>query len=136
VKKVVGGQYMIKWFSNQCGDNPKMFYEQKDQDTMELDQSMLVHHFDKLTGNRKTQGQIPDVAMKVIKQVVADGNDALCNGDTRCTGCQEDLDGSGDVQCTLCNKWWHAQCLGTQPEADGDGVWLCRTCSSPPTNLR
>ncbi len=128
ISKAVGEKWIFKWFSNKPYKNPNYFAQQTGEDMLELDERMLVHHFDKLTGPLKTKGGIPVEAMKVIKQVVTSGSDAVANGVTCCSNCRQDIHGAEFVECPICNKWWHVQCVPVG--AKDDEEWQCSSCAA------
>jgi hypothetical protein len=100
-----GREVDLQVVSNKPYKNPNYFAKQTGEDTLELDERMLVHHFDKLTGPLKTKGGIPVEAMKVIKQVMRSGSDSVANGVTCCSNCRQDIPGADFVECPICNKW-------------------------------
>lgn len=131
------GEYVFSWYSSRPSSDGKTFYQQRGnkKKPMALDPANLVHYFAKLKGGKVKQGGIPDKEMKVIKQVVIAGKDAVANGACSCNRCLKDINHSG-VRCNQCNKWWHHSCAKDSQEEfmeGGDELfdeddWWCSNC--------
>lgn len=123
----------MKWYTT--GSNGQ-FTQQPGKLSVKLDGESLVHHFEKLTGGKVTKGGIPAADMKVIRQVVAAGKDAVANAGGSCGACTKDIPGAAFVQCAACDTWWHAQCvtatvLSNEKDSvpsDEEDLWFCNDC--------
>lgn len=133
MKKVGETEYEFKWFSGPPGATSasSMLEEQKGKsDPIKLTVENIVHVFDKLVGckNRKTKGKIPAEELKVIKQVLLAGKDAVDNHECSCVECGTDfVDDDETLRCEGCSIWVHPRCANP-PLIGGEGSWWCKQC--------